>query len=185
MSKKSGKGTKGKAVSGASTAPAKGQGARKAAPGPRVAGAGRRAAKGAPVRATSGDSAAPARDQRLPPPGTTLVKHDRNGRVGCECNVEEGGFRYRGTLHRSLSGAASAAAEHLGIKGRVNGFIFWGLVKTTRPNAGEYLRKLAHRYEEQVATLLKQGGEEVKGEVRRDLEAHASRLTELLTSAAA
>jgi hypothetical protein len=185
MSKKSGKGSKGKAVSGSSTAAAKGLGARKAGPAARVAGAGRRAANAAPVRATSGDGAVPVRDQRLPPPGTTLVKRDRNGQVRCECNVEDGGSRYRGTLHRSLSGAASAAAEHLGIKGRVNGFIFWGLVKAARPNAGEHLRKLAQRYEEQVATLLKQGAEEVRGEVRRDLEAHASRLSELLSSAAA
>lgn len=181
MSKKSGKGTKGKAVTGS----AKGQGAHKPAPAPRVAGGGRRAAKGAPVRPTSGDSGGSNRDERLPPVGTTLVKRDRHAQVRCECHVEEGGFRYRGTLHRSLSGAASAAAEHLGIKGRVNGFIFWGLVKATRPNAGEYLRKLARRYEEQVASLLNQGAEEVRGEVRKDLEAHASRLTELLTNVAA
>src|SRR5687767_5410868 len=116
MSKKSGKGTKGTAVSGASTASAKGPGGRKAGSAPRVPGGGRRVAKGAPVRATSADSAAPVRDQRLPAPGTTLVKRDRDGRARCECQVEEGGFRYRGTLHRSLSGAASAAAEYLGIK---------------------------------------------------------------------
>jgi hypothetical protein len=122
--------------------------------------------------------------------GCGLVEKSAHGAHVC---VQDAGpsyrrlsrFRYRGTLHRSLSGAASAAAEHLGIKGRVNGFIFWGLVKTTRPNAGEYLRKLAHRYEEQAATLLKQAGEGIKGEVPRDLEAHASRLTELLTTAAA
>jgi hypothetical protein len=67
-----------------------------------------------------------ARDERLPPVGTILVKRDRDGRPRCECTVEEGGVRYAGKVHGSLSGAASAAAADLGIKGRVNGFVFWG-----------------------------------------------------------
>jgi hypothetical protein len=104
-----------------------------------------------------------------------------------ECTVEERGVRYGGTLYRSISGAAAAAAVDLGIKGRVNGFLFWGLIKARRPiaNPGEYLRKIARRSEEQVASLLKQeGSPEVRQEVRRELEAHAAHLTQLLSSSA-
>ena len=90
-------------------------------------------------------------------------------------------------LYRSRSGAASAAAADLGINGRVNGFQFWGLIKAGRPitNPGEYLRKIAGRYEEQVALLLKQEVSSAgRHEVRRELIAYAAHLTELLASSA-
>jgi hypothetical protein len=138
--------------------------------------------------ATEAGSGARRRDERLPAVGTVLVKRDRDGQPRCECAVEEGGFRYASKLHRSLSGAASAAAADLGIKGRVNGYVFWGLVKAARPpkNPAEYLRKIATRYEEQVAALLKKDATpEVQAEVRRELEAHAAHLTELMSRSAA
>ncbi len=72
------------------------------------------------------------RDPRLPPPGTVLQKKDRHGAVRCECTIEEGGIRYKGTTYRSLSSAAMAAAKDLGLGGSQNGYLFWGVVKQER-----------------------------------------------------
>jgi hypothetical protein len=41
----------------------------------------------------------------------------REGKVRCECTVENGGFRYAGKLYDSLSGAAVTAAKDLGFSG--------------------------------------------------------------------
>jgi hypothetical protein len=78
------------------------------------------ATSGAPAATKERSAAAPIRDARLPAVGTTLVKRDRAGCARCECMIEEGGIRYKGMLHRSLSAAASAAAADIGVKGRVN-----------------------------------------------------------------
>ncbi|HQP88854.1 MAG TPA: hypothetical protein PLL76_21575 [Thermoanaerobaculia bacterium] len=73
-------------------------------------------------------------DPRLPAVGTLIQKRDRHGAVRCECTVEPGGIRYSGTLYRSISSAALAAAKDLGRKNRSeNGYVFWGLVKPSRP----------------------------------------------------
>lgn len=75
-------------------------------------------------------------DARVPPVGTVLRKQDRHGKVRCECVVEEGGFRYAGTVYRSLSAAAVAAARDLGLRTTsANGFGFWGLSKSARGGA--------------------------------------------------
>ena len=75
-----------------------------------------------------------ASDPRLPAVGTVIQKRDRHGAVRCECTVEAGGIRYSGTLYRSISSAALAAARDLGRKNRSeNGYVFWGLVKPSRP----------------------------------------------------
>jgi hypothetical protein len=78
------------------------------------------ARKSARIPTVSGEpevvEAAPvALDSRLPAPGTVLQKLDRHGAVRCECTIEEGGIRYAGTLYRSISAAAMAAAKHLGL----------------------------------------------------------------------
>src|SRR5580698_3428978 len=71
-----------------------------------------------------------ALDPRLPAPGTVLRKLDRHGAVRCECTIEEGGIRYAGTLFRSISAAAMAAAKDLGLANRTqNGYAFFGLTK--------------------------------------------------------
>jgi hypothetical protein len=151
--------------------------------------AGGRKAKGASAQPPSHSAppAAEGRDARLPLVGTVLVKRDRQG-ARCECTVEADGFRYRNTLHRSLTAAASAAASDLGIKGRVNGFVFWGLVKGSAKvkDPAALLRRIAGRYEERVATFLKMDrSPEIRKDVRRELEAHAAHLTALLAKAAA
>lgn len=67
-------------------------------------------------------------DPRLPSVGTVIRKHDRHGNVRCKCKVEKHGIRYNGTLYRSLSGAAMAAATDLGLESPTqNGFTFWAL----------------------------------------------------------
>lgn len=45
------------------------------------------------------------RDSVVPelPVGTKLQKLDREGKVRCECTVEEGGYRYGKTVFRSLT----------------------------------------------------------------------------------
>jgi hypothetical protein len=58
-------------------------------------------------------------------PGTVLRKTDRAGKVRCECTVDTEGFRYKGKLYSSLSGAAAAAAKDLGLSGTwFNGYTF-------------------------------------------------------------
>jgi hypothetical protein len=69
------------------------------------------------------------RDPRLPPVGTTLTKRDRAGNIRCECLITATGFEYKGTEYRSLSGAAMAAAKDLGVKGAINGWLWFGLAK--------------------------------------------------------
>ena len=67
-------------------------------------------------------------DPRLPSVGTVIQKRDRYGNVRCKCKVEKHGIRYNGTVYRSLSGAAMAAATDLGLGSPTqNGFLFWAL----------------------------------------------------------
>ena len=74
-----------------------------------------------------------ASDPRLPAVGTVIQKRDRHGAIRCECTVEPGGIRYSGTLYRSISSAALAAAKDLGRRNQSeNGYVFWGLVKPSR-----------------------------------------------------
>jgi hypothetical protein len=67
-------------------------------------------------------------DPRMPAVGTVIAKRDRHGNVRCKCRVARNGIRYNGTLYRSLSGAAMAAATDLGLESPTqNGFTFWAL----------------------------------------------------------
>ncbi|HVW29251.1 MAG TPA: DUF2924 domain-containing protein [Polyangiaceae bacterium] len=101
-----------------------------------------------------------APDPRLPTPGTLLQKRDRHGAVRCECTVEESGVRYDGTIYKSLSAAAMAAAKDLGLTNKTqNGFVFWGLSKPPR-RSGDPLEAITRswtRYHDQVTALLKDG----------------------------
>jgi hypothetical protein len=136
---------------------------------------------------SSPECASGERDPRLPPVGTKLLKRDRSGSVLVECLVEEGGFRYRGTLYSSLSAAASAAAKDLGVSSSVNGFVWFGLAKPTRPvrNAVDHLRTIADRFQREAAAYLaRMDPPEKLAEVRREVEAHAARLADLLRPAA-
>jgi hypothetical protein len=116
------------------------------------------------------------RDPRLPPPGTVIEKRDRSGNVRCKCTVEEDGIRYKGTLYKSLSAAAMAAAKDLGIRGATqNGFTFWGLSKPKRP-AGDPLEALGRawdRYRERAASAVGAATDENRKQIRDAIEKHA------------
>jgi hypothetical protein len=65
---------------------------------------------------------------RLPAVGTVIAKRDRHGKVRCKCRVVKEGIRYNGTVYRSLSAAALAAAHDLGLESATqNGYVFWAL----------------------------------------------------------
>jgi hypothetical protein len=137
---------------------------------------------------TSGAAAAKAAktlapDPRLPAPGTTIEKRDRNGGVRCKCTVEEGGIRYSGKVYTSLSGAAMAAAKDLDLKNKTqNGFIFWGLIKPPRPASDPLvaLERAWGRYRDRVQALVKEGvTDENRGKVSAALGKHAHLIEKL------
>jgi len=126
---------------------------------------------------------APAPDPRLPAPGTTIEKRDRNGAVRCKCTVEEGGIRYSGRVYASLSGAALAAAKDLDLKNKTqNGYIFWGLIRPPRPASDPLvaLESAWVRYRDRVQALVKEGvTEENRGKVAAALGKQAHLIEKL------
>jgi len=122
------------------------------------------------------------RDPRLPPPGTVIEKRDRAGNVRCTCAVEDGGIRYKGTLYKSLSGAALAAAKDLGLTNRsANGWVFWGITKVARP-AGDPLATLDRaweRYHERATAVVSAVKDDDRERLRDVLSEHAEALKEL------
>jgi len=124
-----------------------------------------------------------ALDPRLPPPGTVLRKVDRHGVVRCECSIEEGGIRYAGTLYRSISAAAMAAAKELGLANRTaNGFSFFGLTKPTRPPKDplQALERVWERYHGQVETIAKGATDESRSRIAAAIGSHAKAIESLL-----
>ena len=107
-------------------------------------------------------SAEPTRafDPRLPAVGTVIQKRDRHGAIRCECTVEPDGIRYSGALYRSISSAALAAAKDLGRRNQSeNGYVFWGLVKPSRP-AGDPIpafERAWERYLVRAEALVRSG----------------------------
>lgn len=100
-------------------------------------------------------------------PGAVLRKTDCEGKVRCECTVEAGGFRYKGELFNSLSGAAAAAAKDLGLSGTsFNGFVFWGL----KPSGRDPLHRVEHlwqRYSNASSASRRRSGSGSNAEGRR------------------
>jgi len=130
-------------------------------------------------RSQKGSAAAapnPARDPRLPEPGTVLRKVDRQGNTRCECTVDADGIRYGGKLYRSLSAAATAAAADLEVKGAQNGYVFWGLSRPAR--AGEdpltRLQKSWDRYQACARSVIATAAAERKAELVAAIERHRS-----------
>ena len=119
----------------------------------RPCGIGRRS--GAPAAEGSPTTWQP--NPRLPPVGTTISKRDRHGAVRCECTIEEGGIRYAATLYPSISAAAMAAANDLGLKNKTqNGFTFWGLTKPPRAPSDpvEAVTSAWERFHRKASTVL-------------------------------
>ena len=79
-----------------------------------------RKTKGTDAHQTACDEAPPARDPRLPMPGTMLTREYKGTKV--QVKVREEGFEYRGEVYDSLTGAARAiTGSHW------NGFHFFKL----------------------------------------------------------
>jgi len=124
----------------------------------------------------------PERDPRLPPPGTVIEKRARDGSVRCECMVDAGGIRYKGTLFKSLSAAAMAAAKDLGIGGATqNGFTFWGLSKRPRPAADpiESLGRAWERYRARASAIVGAVKDDDRDRVHSALGEHLDALKDL------
>jgi len=123
------------------------------------------------------------RDPRLPEPGTVLTKRDRQGNVRCECTVEADGVRYNGTLYRSLSAAAMAAAKDLGLGGKTqNGFSFFGLSKPPRKGVDPVasLDKAWERYHARLQATITNGiSDENRERVRTLVQKHSEAIAEL------
>jgi len=140
-------------------------------------------AKEATTAPATVEAAAVALDSRLPPPGTVLRKIDRHGAVRCECSIEEGGIRYAGTLYRSISAAAMAAAKDLGLANKTqNGSSFWSLTKPTRPPKDplQALERVWERYQGQVETIAKSATDESRGQIAAAIGSHAKAIEGLL-----
>lgn len=122
---------------------------------------------------------------RLPTAGTVLKKVDRDGKIRCECTVTKDGVTYKGKHFTSLSGAAVAAAEDLGLSSRShNGFIFWGLSKPPRAQKDpvERLQTIFERYAQTAKEALAAGkGDEHRSKkTRAAVERHAEGLRKLV-----
>jgi len=122
------------------------------------------------------------RDPRLPPPGTVIEKLDRRGAIRCKCTVLEHGIRYAGKEYRSLSAAAKAAMEDLGLKGAANAYLFWGLIRqAARKDATEILDKAGQRYLRSVESLngcRASMTDEMKNRIKEMLARQGERLAE-------
>ncbi len=88
-------------------------------------------------------------------PGTVIKKLDRHGAVRAEVKVTEAGFIYKGEEFRSISAAAMAAAKDLGIKGAINGWIWWGITKPAPKilDPIEALEAVWERYHDRVKAI--------------------------------
>ncbi len=136
--------------------------------------------------ASDASDAAEEAASRLPPVGTVIKKVDRHGAVRCQCTVVEDGIRYKGRVFRSLSGAAMAAAQDLGLENKTqNGFTFWGLVKPSRKldDPETALKKASDRYQKLAAAAVKVATDKNRAQVRAVLEAHENVVQGLLGEA--
>jgi len=131
-----------------------------------------------PSASKPAEKAPPQRDERLPPPGTVLRRVDRHGNVRCECTVEEHGIRYAGTMYKTLSAAAIAAAKDLGFQSASqNGFLFWQLAKPARPEGStrstlDGLERAWKRYHEHAQAAARSSDGEARAKVYETLHTH-------------
>ena len=135
------------------------------------------------VKAAKAPAPARERDPRLPAVGTVLRKVDRHGATRCEATVEADGFRYDGTLYKSLSGAAMAAAKDLGLGDTAqNGFVFWSLVKPAA-RASDPITTLEHawdRFHAKAAGLFASANDEaVRAKLQAAVAGQAKKLEQL------
>jgi hypothetical protein len=143
------------------------------------------AAQAAPNADGASQAAAP--ESRMPPVGTVIKKLDRHGVVRCQCTVVEGGVRYKRDVFRSLSGAAMAAAQDLGLENKTqNGYTFWGLTKPTRKLEDPVgaLGKSFGRHRNLVALVASRATDENRAAIRSALQEERQVIDDLLTQVA-
>jgi len=124
-------------------------------------------------------------DPRLPPVGTVITKLDRHGVERARCQMVEGGIEYRGTVYRSISAAAMAAAKDLGLGGKTqDGFAFWKLKKAAprhdAPSVAEALAKAWERYRERAAESVKAASSEDPPAALDTIHQHIDELKKLV-----
>ncbi len=94
------------------------------------------------------------------------------------------GVTYKGKHYTSLSGAAVAAAEDLGLNSRShNGFVFWGLSKPPRAkkDRAERLQTIFERYATAAKDALGAStDEDHRKKARSVVERHAEGLRKLI-----
>jgi hypothetical protein len=140
-----------------------------------------------PTPNTEGATEAAAPGSRLPPVGTVIKKLDRHGSVRCQCTVVEDGIRYKGQTYGSLSGAAMAAAQDLGLENKTqNGFTFWGLTKPTRKiaNPVDAMAKALGRSHGVAAIVTAGATDQNRAQIRGLLQEQAQAIENLLTQVA-
>jgi hypothetical protein len=143
------------------------------------------AAHTAPGAEGASQGAAP--ESRLPPVGTVIKKRDRHGQVRCECKVVESGIRYKGRDFTSLSGAAMAAADDLGLKNKTqNGYVFWGLTKPGRKLEDPVgaLGKSFGRHHSLATVVTSRTTDENRAAIRGALQEQRQAIDALLTQVA-
>ena len=130
------------------------------------------------------------RDPRLPAVGTVIVKKDRHGTERVRCTIVEGGVEYAGTIYKSISSAAMAAAKDLGLASKTqDGYAFWGLKKattrtTSKKDPVEGLQKAWDRYCERAAAAVKDAAGEDRPKVQGALQQHLTALNEFAAQVA-
>jgi hypothetical protein len=135
----------------------------------------------------SAEQVSDAMTSRVPPVGTVITKLDRHGSVRCRCTVEETGIRYKNRIFKSLSGAAMAAADDLGLKNKTqNGFTFWGLTKPARKLADPVaaLKTSWKRFHGVAAIVTLAATDQNRGKIRAGLEEQKESIENLLAQVA-
>jgi len=146
------------------------------------------AAEETQATSTAADKAPRPRDERLPPVGTILRRTDRHGNVRAECTIEQDGFRYAGTLYKTLSAAAIAAAKELGHTSTTqNGFLFWQVAKPTRPErpARSSLGSLERAWERYRERAQQAAQSDARAQAQQVLHGHLNALFAIAGTAAA
>lgn len=140
-----------------------------------------------PADAASAEAGEPEQEETPLTPGTVLQKRDRHGMLRCECVVVEGGYRFEGTVYKSLSAAALAAAKSLGLTSKsINGNLFWGISKPARAAANPLasLERAWNSYQTRLEAALESAkASEDREPALSTLERHSRILQNLLAEA--
>jgi hypothetical protein len=135
----------------------------------------------------SPDQASRQHDSRLPPAGTVIIKRDRLGKERARCTIVESGIEYGGTIYKSISGAAMAAAKDLGLASKTqDGYAFWQLKSSAHRSTRDLVELLEHawqRYRECASAAEEKATSDNRDKVQEALNQHLVVLKDLLAKA--